>query len=135
MKGLSLQILAVLWTISCLAAPSWGQGLVWNLPESGTWVRYEGEYQQTTSRPEGDVSLSWQHILEIRCLERETAEWKEAETVCVWLEFESTTGTLVDGELEPGPGSKRLYKILVPEKEILGKEFLKLEVPRLTCLL
>ena len=60
--------------IGCLTITSnvQAQGLLWNLPESGTWVRYAGEYRQETLRPqseEGDLTLQWQRELEIRCLE------------------------------------------------------------------
>ena len=109
------------------------QGLVWNLPESGTWARYAGEYRQVTVRPtstEGDLTLQWQCLLEIRCLERTTAEWKGEQVSCVWLELESQIGQQVDGQLETGPGSVRLYKILVPEQEVIGKAFFDLPIPR-----
>jgi len=109
------------------------QPLVWNLPESGTWVRYTGEYRQVTIRPEsteGDLSLQWQRILEIRCLNRETATWNGEETTCVWLEVEQITGQQVDGQLEAGPGGTRLYKILVPESVVIGKEYFNLDVAR-----
>ncbi len=133
MKGLSLYVLAFAWTVCCTAPAALAQGLIWNLPESGTWVRYAGEYRQTTLRPqssEGDLLLQWNRVLEIRCLERETAEWKGAEVTCVWVEFEVKTGVLIDSEIDAGPGSVRLYKVLIPEQEILGKAFLELEVPR-----
>ncbi|WP_013629750.1 hypothetical protein [Rubinisphaera brasiliensis] len=109
------------------------QPLLWNLPESGTWVRYTGEYRQVTVRPEsseGDLSLQWQRVLEIRCLDRETADWKGEQTACVWLEIEQTTGQQVDGQLEAGPGGTRMYKILVPESVVIGKEYFNLDVPR-----
>lgn len=109
------------------------QGLIWSLPEPGTWARYAGEYRQVTLRPtssEGDLSLQWQSLLEIRCLERTTAEWKGTEVPCLWLELESQVGQQVDGQLETGPGSVRIYKILVPEQEVIGLGMFDLPFPR-----
>jgi len=118
----------------CLSvAPSvQAQGLLWNLPESGTWVRYSGQYRQVTLRPQseqGDLSLQWQRMLEVRCLEREQAEFQGKEQTCVWVEFEVVTGQQVDGQLEAGPGSKRQYKVLVPESVITGEKSLEADVP------
>ncbi|MBL4884450.1 MAG: hypothetical protein JKY95_07935 [Planctomycetaceae bacterium] len=121
--------------IGCLTITSnvQAQGLLWNLPESGTWVRYAGEYRQETLRPqseEGDLTLQWQRELEIRCLERTQAVYQGKEQTCVWLEFEIVTGQQVDGQLEAGPGSKREYKILVPESVVIGEKTLSAKIPQ-----
>src|SRR6056297_1488371 len=71
------------------------QGLVWNLPESGTAVKYAGEYRQVTFRPQsekGDLSFTWQRTFEIRCLNREMAAYEGKDVSCVWLEYEVATG-------------------------------------------
>ncbi len=119
----------------CLIATSsiQAQGLLWNLPESGSWVRYSGQYRQVTLRPQseqGDLSLQWQRILEIRCLDREQAEFRGKEQPCVWVEFEVVTGQQVDGQLEAGPGSKRQYKVLIPESVIVGEKIFQAEIPQ-----
>ncbi len=119
--------------LSCLSFTTLvqAQGLLWNLPESGTWVRYSGQYRQVTLRPQseqGDLSLQWQRTLEIRCLQREQAEYRGKEQPCVWIEFEMVTGQQVDGQLEAGPGSKRQYKVLIPESVVTGKKSLDADV-------
>ncbi len=130
--GGQLCSLAIVALLLVVVSPARAQGLLWNLPESGTWVRYSGQYRQVTLRPQseqGDLSLQWQRILEIRSLEREQAEYQGKEQTCVWLEFEVMTGQQVDGQLEVGPGSKRQYKVLVPESVVTGKKSLKADVP------
>jgi hypothetical protein len=106
------------------------QGLVWNLPEDGTWVRYEGTYQQVVRRPqstEGDLTLEWQRNLEIKSVGREDAthdldhDGKEVTEPCRWLEFKVVTGKIVEGIPDAGPGATVIYKVLVPESAIDGK--------------
>lgn len=108
------------------------QGLVWNLPEDGTWVKYEGTYQQVIRRPqstEGDLTLEWQRYLEIKSVGREEAthdldhDGKDVTEQCRWLEFKVVTGKIVEGILDPGPGATVIYKVLVPESAIDGQMF------------
>ncbi|MCG6154733.1 hypothetical protein [Rubinisphaera margarita] len=125
-------VIAAMLVLGTLASPAAAQGLVWNLPESGTAVRYSGDYRQVTFRPQseqGDISLQWRRVLEIRCLDRESAEFQGENIPCVWLEYEVTTGQQVDGVLEAGPGGTRIYKVLVPESAINGLEFFQADVP------
>ena len=119
--------------VALLPQTSHAQGLIWQIPEPGAWVRYTGEYRQVTAQPqstEGDVSLQWQRIVELRCLSKTEAEWRGETVPCVWIELESSTGQQVDGQFEAGPGATRIFKLLVPEAAILGKEFFDLEIPQ-----
>ncbi|REJ86438.1 MAG: hypothetical protein DWQ29_10510 [Planctomycetota bacterium] len=112
------------------AAETRAQGLVWNLPPDGTWVRYEGTYQQVIRRPdsaEGDLTLQWQRNLEIKSVGQEEAEHDldyDGETTtetCRWLEFKLQTGKVVEGIIDTGPGATRIYKVLVPESILVGE--------------
>jgi hypothetical protein len=107
------------------------QGLIWKLPEDGTWIRYEGTYKQLERRPEsteGDLTLQWQRNVEIKSVGREMAEHNvfrrtpppEPE-MCRWLEFKVVTGNVVEGIIDAGPGGTAIYKVLVPESEIRGQ--------------
>lgn len=99
------------------------QGLVWSLPEDGTLVRYKGEYKQHIRRPnaaEGDLTLTWDRILEIRSVGKEKADYKGESVDCRWIEIKVETGTSPEGVLDAGPGGIRMYKLLVPEFEIRG---------------
>jgi hypothetical protein len=100
------------------------QGLIWSLPEDGTLVRYKGEYKQHIRRPDasdGDLTLTWDRILEIRSVgEEPNVEYKGKSVPCRWVEIKVETGTSPEGVLDAGPGGIRMYKLLVPESEIRG---------------
>ena len=106
------------------------QGLIWNLPPDGTWVRYEGSYQQVIRRPEsaqGDLTLQWQRNLEIKSVGQEEAthdldnDTEMTTETCRWLEFKLQTGKVVEGIIDTGPGATRIYKVLVPESILIGE--------------
>ncbi|MCA9109229.1 MAG: hypothetical protein R3B91_00595 [Planctomycetaceae bacterium] len=99
------------------------QGLIWNLPPDGSWVRYEGTYSQLVRRPnstEGDLTLEWTRHLTIKSVGT-SDETIDGEVVpCRWIEIKVVTAQPA-ALLEPGPGGNRIYKILVPERAILGR--------------
>ena len=106
------------------------QGLLWNLPADGAWVRYEGTYRQVVRRPEsteGDLTLQWQRNLEIKSVGQEEAthdldhDGTPVTEMCRWLEFKIVTANFVEGVPDPGPGATRIYKVLVPESYIDGQ--------------
>ena len=71
------------------------QMLIWSLPEDeGAWIRFEGSYKQTRSRPNsnaGDEVLEWRSEMTISSLGRENAALSEGsdETPCRWVEFKT----------------------------------------------
>ncbi|MFP6767533.1 MAG: hypothetical protein VB859_05130 [Planctomycetaceae bacterium] len=114
------------------------QGLIWSLPEKeGTWIRYEGTYQQIEYRPKNrgnakDLPISkrtftWNRNLTIKSLvtpaEQRTAKFHGRDVTCRWIELKVETGKASresEGRLDPGPGGTRLYKVLIPESQIFG---------------
>ena len=119
---------ACLWS----GAEALAQGLVWYLPEDGSWVLYEGTYTQVMRRPtstEGDLTLEWQRNLDIQSVGREEAthdldhDGQEVTEPCRWLEFKVVTGKIVEGIPDAGPGAIVIYKVLVPESAIDGTMF------------
>jgi hypothetical protein len=100
------------------------QGLLWKLPEEEkSWCRYEGTYKQIVRRPqsaEGDLTLQWVRHLTIKSLGREDAEYKGEAVTCRWVEIKQITGHINEGVIDAGPGGNRIYKLLIPEKEIRG---------------
>ncbi len=109
----------LLLSITCLTQSSqvFGQGLIWNAPEPGTWVRYEGDYDQTDERPDLEakaLKLNWRRHLTIKALAKDTVDVKGQPVECQWFELKVVTGVSEDGLLVPGPGGKRIYKVLVP---------------------
>ncbi len=118
----TLTLAGLCYSLMCTASV-FGQGLVWSLPEDGSWIRYEGDYRQVVYRPKsnlGDLTLAWRRHLEIRSVGTENAEWNGANVACRWLEFEVITG-VAEGEIKAGPGGHQIYKVLVPESEITGQ--------------
>jgi len=124
------RVLNSLWGVAlacvCLA---WGgsveaQVLIWNLPrEDGTWIRFEGNYKQTQSRPNstaGDQILEWQQELLISSVGQQTAEYQGKAQPCRWVEFRSTTKP-AGVDQAPGPGGVYIYKVLIPEAAVIGK--------------
>jgi hypothetical protein len=92
--------------------------------ENGAWVRFEGTYRQTRSRPNataGDELLEWRSELTISDVGREKADFDGEKNVpCRWVEFKSLTKP--NGlEKQPGPGDTFIYKVLIPENRVIGK--------------
>ncbi|MSR57282.1 MAG: hypothetical protein EXS05_06390 [Planctomycetaceae bacterium] len=100
------------------------QILIWSLPEDeGAWVRFEGNYKQTQSRPQsnaGDEMLGWRSELSISSVGRTMAEFEGAEVPCRWVEFKTVT-KVDDLEKPAGPGGTYLYKVLIPESKVIGE--------------
>ncbi|QDU40422.1 hypothetical protein Mal4_47780 [Maioricimonas rarisocia] len=122
MRSHALSLAAAL-LASFFADAASAQGLIWQLPEDGTWVRYEGKYRQIVQRPnstEGPLRLEWTRYLWIKSVGSETANHDGENTPCRWLELKVVTGNAAAGIIEPGPGGQRIYKILVPESAIRG---------------
>jgi len=126
----SVQLLALLVGILCVLASqvAQGQGLIWSLPEDGTWIRYEGTYQQIEIRPnsaEGNLTIDWIRHLTIKSVGRETAEFKGKQVPCRWIEIKVQTGKTSESGIDSGPIGERvnprIYKILVPESSVTGK--------------
>ena len=106
----------------CLSTPVAAQGLIWKLPEDGTWVRFEGTYTQTL--PVQDVTvkpLEWRRDITIKSVGKEEAEYQGVKQACRWIEIKVVTGKTDAGVLDAGPGGSRLYKLLVPETAIRGE--------------
>lgn len=105
------------------------QGLVWSLPADGAWVLFQGEYTQTDiggraadETNKKDVETTWNRELTIKSVGVEQAEYEGETTACRWIEFVLIDSKPdQDGRPVPGPAGKVIYKVLVPEKAILGK--------------
>lgn len=101
------------------------QTIVWNLPPEGTWVRFQGTFEQTEARPGaagGDLEIPpWAEQVTIRALGSETAEVAGEERPCRWLEIRIERGKEVDGKLDTGLAGLEIYKVLVPESAVPTK--------------
>lgn len=119
MRATWLLIVSVLaWT-----APARAQGLIWNLPEDGKWIRYEGTYEQVDTQPDspqGTVTIKWLRQLTIKSVGRVDAEFSGKTQPCRWVEIKQMTGKESEAGLDPGPIGTRLYKVLIPESAVRG---------------
>lgn len=110
--------------VGLTASSANAQILIWSLPkEDGAWVRFEGTYRQTQSRPEsnaGDEALEWRTELMISSVGRAQAAFEGSEVPCRWVEFKSLTKAN-DLNKQPGPGGTIWYKVLIPEHKVIGK--------------
>jgi hypothetical protein len=94
------------------------QGLIFNLPQDGMAVEYEGTLTQATG-PDDQTPLSWTCELSIKSVGMEQAEYNGMVQPCRWLEIKTLTGKAGAAGIDPGPVGARIYKVLVPESKIV----------------
>ena len=100
------------------------QGVVWKLPEDGTWVRFEGNYKQIETRAssgQADLEIEWIQHLTIKSVGKQEAEFEGKTVPCRWLELKVQTGKKSEAGINPGPVGASIYKVLVPESRVIGK--------------
>lgn len=100
-----------------------GQGLLFNLPEDGVGVEYQGTMTQENVRSDladGKETLTWRRELTIKSVGREDAEFEGTTQPCRWIEIKVLIGTGGAAGIDPGPVGARIYKILVPESKIIA---------------
>lgn len=111
----------------CLIAPlasAQAQGLIWKLPEQdGEWIRYEGTVSQIEARPEsaeGNMTIEWVKHVTIKSVGKKDGEYRGETTPCRWIEIKVQTGKTSAAGVNTGSVGERIYKVLVPEKEVVG---------------
>ncbi|MFM9959670.1 MAG: hypothetical protein ACKV2Q_00385 [Planctomycetaceae bacterium] len=118
-------IVAMAVGLGCGAAPqAKAQGLIWRLPPDGTWIRYEGTYQQIEARSNTggtDLTILWIQHLTIKSVGQQEVELDGKNVPCRWLEFKVQTGKKSEAGINPGPVGASIYKVLVPENRVIGK--------------
>lgn len=117
-------VIAVSFLLTFPAVTASAQGLIWKLPEQdGEWVRYEGTVTQIEARPEsaeGNMTLSWVKHVTIKSVGQESADYRGQSTPCRWIEIKVQTGKTSAAGVNTGSVGERIYKVLVPEAEVLG---------------
>ena len=90
-----LNLLAIAFFVSMTLVFSGGpvsaQGLIFNLPEDGKAVEYEGTLTQSTG-PDDQAPLQWTCELSIKSVGKEEAEFDGKVQPCRWLEIKTLTG-------------------------------------------
>lgn len=123
-RWLPTKIALVIGLCLSVAAPADAQGLIWKLPADGTWIRYEGTYQQIETRSNTggtDLTIQWIQHLTIKSVGQQEAEFEGKTVPCRWLEFKVQTGKKSEAGINPGPVGAAIYKVLVPEHRVIGK--------------
>lgn len=109
---------------ACLACHSaLAQGVVCQLPEDGTWVKFEGTYAQSEIRSEsaaGKLDINpWIEHVWIKSVGTEMAEYRGAMTECRWIEIKMERGREKDGKIDTGLTGTVIYKVLIPESAVI----------------
>ncbi|MBL8817793.1 MAG: hypothetical protein JNL58_17340 [Planctomyces sp.] len=121
MRGLNCSAMGLI-AAACLwlnASSAIAQGLLFNLPEDGTAVEYEGTLRYLTG-DQDPQPLEWTSELSIKSVGQEQAEYQGVMQACRWIEIKVVTGKSEAAGIDPGPVGARLYKILVPESRIMA---------------
>lgn len=116
---------------------SWGAGdalaqnLIVSVPEQdGAWIRLEGSHVERKARPkatggEGDLEVAWRSDLTIKSVGQEEADFGGKPVPCRWVEFKvefkPTKATATEGATPPVPLGNRVYKVLIPESAVTGR--------------
>ena len=105
------------------ASTAWAEGVIWDLPPDGSWVRLEGTFSQTEIRPEsatGKVEIQpWIERLWIKSVGEENAEFQGEMVPCRWLEIKVERGREREGRIDTGLTGLEIYKVLVPTSKVL----------------
>lgn len=113
-------LVAQLCVISQVAS---AQGVVCQLPEDGTWVRFEGTYAQSEIRPDtpdGKLDITpWIEHVWIKSVGAESAEYRGETTPCRWIEIKIERGREIDGKIDTGLTGTTIYKVLIPESAVI----------------
>lgn len=122
MRGLLTFVVA---GIGCLCSqPAFAQGVISQLPEDGTWVRFEGTYSQVEIRPEtaaGKVEIDpWNEHVTIKSVGAEQASYRGEEVPCRWIEIKIERGRVKDGKVDTGLTGLEIYKVLIPESAVIS---------------
>ncbi|MEZ6042393.1 MAG: hypothetical protein R3C20_17960 [Planctomycetaceae bacterium] len=105
-------------SLALVPSSAHAQGLLFNLPDDGTAVEYEGNITLSAG-PEDNNPLVWTSELSIKSVGREEAEYKGTVQPCRWIEIKVITGKSEAAGIDPGPVGARIYKVLVPESRIM----------------
>lgn len=123
MKAFAAGLLCLVAQFCLIGQPAYAQGVVCQLPEDGTWVRFEGTYAQSEIRPDtaaGKLDINpWIEHVWIKSVGAEMAEYRGEMTACRWIEIKIERGREIDGKIDPGLTGTTIYKVLIPESAVL----------------
>ena len=109
--------------VCLIAQVAFAQGVVCQLPEDGTWVKFEGTYAQSEIRGTAEDKLEidpWVEHVWIKSVGKEMAEYRGEMTDCRWIEIKIERGRERDGKIDTGLTGEEIYKVLIPESAVIA---------------
>jgi len=119
-----LSLLTITWLAAFCLIPSVAeaQGLIFQLPADGTWVRYEGTFAQKEIRPgttTGELEIApWIEHVWLKSVGTEMADYQGESVPCRWIEILVERGREKDGKVDTGKTGREIYKVLIPEAAV-----------------
>lgn len=132
MKAFAASFVCLL-QICLIGQSAFAQGVVCQLPEDGTWVKFEGTYAQSeldADNTAGKLDINpWIEHVWIKSVGSEMAEYRGAMTACRWVEIKMERGREKDGKIDTGLTGTVIYKVLIPETAVIADNVDKEGVP------
>lgn len=124
MKAFAAGMLCLIVQVCLLGQVTLAQGVVCQLPEDGTWVKFEGTYAHSEVRPDapaGKLEINpWIEHVWIKSVGAEMADYKGEMTPCRWIEIKMERGREKDGKIDTGLTGTTIYKVLIPESVVIA---------------
>ncbi len=124
MKAFTAGLFCLVAQVCLISQPALAQGVVCQLPEDGTWVKFEGTYAQSEIRPDaaaGKLEINpWIEHVWIKSVGAEMAEYRGEMTACRWIEIKIERGREKDGKIDTGLTGTEIYKVLIPESAVIA---------------
>lgn len=123
MKAFAAGLVCLVAQFCLLSQSADAQGVVCQLPEDETWVKFEGTYAQSEIRPEsaaGKLDINpWIEHVWIKSVGSQMAEYRGEMTACRWIEIKTERGREKDGKIDTGLTGSVIYKVLIPESAVI----------------
>jgi hypothetical protein len=124
MKAFAAGLVCLITQVGLITQLAAAQGVVCQLPEDGTWVKFEGTYAQSELHADntaGKLDISpWIEHVWIKSVGSEMAEYRGAMTACRWIEIKMERGREKDGKIDTGLTGTVIYKVLIPETAVIS---------------
>lgn len=124
MKAFAAGLFCLIAQVCLIGQVALAQGVVCQLPEDGTWVKFEGTYAHSEVRPDtpaGKLEINpWIEHVWIKSVGSEMAEYRGEMTACRWIEIKMERGREKDGKIDTGLTGTVIYKVLIPESSVIA---------------
>lgn len=125
MKAFALGFVCLVVQCCLTVQIAFAQGVVCQLPEDGTWVKFEGTFAQSEMHADataGKLEITpWIEHVWIKSVGAEMAEYRGNMTPCRWIEIKMERGREKDGKIDSGLTGTVIYKVLIPETAVIAE--------------